>query len=100
MGTGRTSDQSTASGLADESSPYWWSDQRERLPPEAFRIGGVGVTGAADRQAAGMTTRGDWESGRDRSSLAASPTTEHLACFVPQSTKHDRRGDRVDTEPR
>jgi len=25
---------------------------------EAFRIGGVGVTGAADRQAAGMTTRG------------------------------------------
>ena len=27
--------------LADKRSPYWWSDQRERLPPEAFRIGAL-----------------------------------------------------------
>jgi len=47
--------------------------------PTSARIRGVGVTGAADRHAAGMTTRGYWGSGRDRSSLATSPTTEPMA---------------------
>ena len=55
---------------------------------EAFRIRGVGVTGAADRQAPGMTTRGGLAGTRLGFTIAAR-TASHGAdgvIFAPQKS--------------